>query len=334
VHHVVRAGEIKYASAYPRHSAGYKRHATFDRSTGSTHTGMGLCSLAAGGRVDLHVQSFEEYFYITDGEPTLILDGIGYPLVPGSCGVIPVAAPHAWLGPASGTAKWIEMVTPIPRGPGEPEDIFFLGPPPAHDPVPLDIRDPRSRYFFRMTDDDITLDKLKVGARIDSPTVSASMATALLAYSGIAVKMLVDQRLSAALGTMFMVEYQPGGAAHYHDHPLEEAYYILQGEVEAHADGQIYTLKKGDVLWTAVGSIHAFFNRTDTTVRWLETQSPQPPARYSYRFNRDWEYLKEKLTGKAQGAKAQGAKTPAAKPKAEKTLAATAKAAKTKTAKA
>jgi quercetin dioxygenase-like cupin family protein len=146
-----------------------------------------------------------------------------------------------------------------------------------------------------MTDEDITLDKLKVGARIDAPTVSSSMATALLAYSGIAVKMLVDHRLSAALATMFMVEYQPGGAAHLHDHPLEEAYYILQGEVEAIADGQTYILREGDVLWTGVGSIHAFFNRTNTTVRWLETQSPQPPARHSYRFNRDWDYLKEKL---------------------------------------
>jgi quercetin dioxygenase-like cupin family protein len=141
------------------------------------------------------------------------------------------------------------------------------------------------------------------------------MATALLAYSGIAVKMLVDQRLSAALGTMFMVEYQPGGVAHYHDHPLEEAYYILDGEVEAHADGQIYMLKKGDVLWTAVGSIHAFFNRTNTTVRWLETQSPQPPARYSYRFNRDWEYLREKLTGvKAGEAKPPATRVQEAKP--------------------
>lgn len=302
MHHVVRAEAVSCEPAYPGHSQGYARHSTFDRSTGSTHTGLGLCELAAGGRIDLHVQSFEEYFYVTDGEPTLILDGTAHPLVPGSCGVVPVGAPHAWLGPHSGTARWIEMVTPIPRGPGEPADVFFLGPPRNYETAPLDIRDPRSRHLFRMTDDDITLDKLKVGSRIDAPTVSASMATALLAYSGIAVKMLVDQRLSAALGTMFMVEYQPGGAAHFHDHPLEEAYYILDGEVEAHADGKIYTLRKGDVLWTGVGCIHAFFNRTDTTVRWLETQSPQPPARHSYRFNRDWEYLTEKLGGTAAPA--------------------------------
>jgi len=37
---------------------------------------------------------------------------------------------------------------------------------------------------------------------------------------------------------MFMVEYEPGGVAQPHDHPLEEAYYILDGEVDAVADGQ------------------------------------------------------------------------------------------------
>jgi quercetin dioxygenase-like cupin family protein len=124
------------------------------------------------------------------------------------------------------------------------------------------------------------------------------MNTALMLYSGIAVKMLVDQRLGAALGTMFMVEYQPGGVAHPHDHPLEESYYILDGEVEAVADDQTYLLKPGDTFWTGVGCIHAFYNRTNTTVRWLETSSPQPPARHSYRFNRDWDYLAEKLGGK------------------------------------
>ena len=121
------------------------------------------------------------------------------------------------------------------------------------------------------------------------------MSTALLVYSGIAVKMLVDQRLDAQLSTMFMVDYQPGGVAHPHDHPFEEFYAILEGEVEAVADGTSYTLRPGDVFWTGVGCVHAFYNRSGGTVRWLETQAPQPPARHSYRFDRDWEYLEGRL---------------------------------------
>jgi quercetin dioxygenase-like cupin family protein len=295
MHHVHRAADIHRVPIYSDSAQGFSRASLVDRAVGAVHTGLGSSRLEPGGHVDTHVHSFEEYFYVTEGEPTLVLDGRAYPLSPGSCGVVPVGTPHAWLGPKNAPATWIDLLTPIPRGPGEPEDTFFLGSPAPVAFEPLDIRDPRSRHLFRMTDDDITLDKLRVGARTDAPTVSASMATALLAYSGIAVKMLVDQRLSSALATMFMVEYQPGGVAHPHDHPLEEAYVILQGEVEAVADGATYVLKEGDVFWTGVGCIHAFYNRTQTTVRWLETASPQPPQRHSYRFNRDWDYLREKL---------------------------------------
>ncbi|MBI4967134.1 MAG: cupin domain-containing protein [Rhodospirillales bacterium] len=300
MHRVLRAQDIRPALADDGHSVGFYRAPLVDRTCGSVHTGLGLCALEAGGHVDTHVQSYEESFYVLEGEPTVIIDGQGTTLLPGACGLIPLGVPHAWLGSAKGKARWIDMLTPIPRVEGEPADTFFLGPPAASKLAPIDIRDPRSRHLFRMVDDDIQVDKLKIGARPDAPKVSASMATALLAYSGIAVKMLVDQRLGAQLHTMFMVEYQPGGVAHPHDHPLEEAYYILEGEVEATAGDQRYTLKAGDLFWTGVGCVHAFYNTSEGTVRWLETQSPQPPAQHSYRFSRDWEYLGEKLAQAGQ----------------------------------
>src|SRR3974390_1496995 len=133
MHHVVRAAAVEYLPAYPGHSSGFKRWAAVGRAVGATHTGFGLCLLEAGGRIDTHVQSFEELFYVTDGEPTLILDGRAFPLVPGACGVVPVGTPHAWLGSQNGPSKWVDMLTPIPRDPGEPEDIFFLGPPKAYE---------------------------------------------------------------------------------------------------------------------------------------------------------------------------------------------------------
>ena len=36
------------------------------------------------------------------GNPAQILDGRGYRLSPGACGLIPVGMKHAWLGPTSG----------------------------------------------------------------------------------------------------------------------------------------------------------------------------------------------------------------------------------------
>ena len=207
------------------------------------HSGWGLCELDAGGHVDLHVQSFEKSFFVVSGNPALVLDGRGYRLSPGACGLIPVGMKHAWLGPASGTATWIDMNAPCPKGENFADDTYFVGPPPSVAIEDYDIRDPSSRHLFRMAEDDIKVDAVRTGLKKDAAKVSASMATALLVYSGISLKMLVDQRLDAALHTMFMVEYEPNANAHPHDHPLEEAYYIMHGEVEAWADDQKYLMQ-------------------------------------------------------------------------------------------
>jgi mannose-6-phosphate isomerase-like protein (cupin superfamily) len=298
MHHFLRAADIRPAPAFPRHASGYRRCALSDRSVGAVHTGWALSELDAGGRVDLAMQSFERSFYVLEGDPALVLDGRGFRLSPGSCGLIPVGMQHAWLPPTRGTARWIDMSAPCPKGEHFADDTYFLGPAPRVEVKDLDIRDPSSRYLFRMADDDIKVDALRTGLKKDAPKVSASMATALLVYSGISLKMLVDQRLDAALHTMFMVEYEPNANAHPHDHPLEEAYFIMHGEVEAWADDAKYAMKAGDFLWAGVGCTHAFYNKSDSTVRWLETQSPQPPARNSYRWVRDWDYLTEQLERK------------------------------------
>jgi quercetin dioxygenase-like cupin family protein len=175
-----------------------------------------------------------------------------------------------------------------------------IGPPSEEEPTDLDVRDPRNRNLFLLADADMNIDLLKAGAAVAAPTVSASMATAALAYSGITVKMLVDQRTDAQLSTMFMVDYQPGAVAHPHDHPFEEAYYMLDGAVDVVADGERYALRPGDVFWTGVGCIHAFYETRGGRARWLETSAPQPPDRHSYRFERDWSYLAERLAEAGQ----------------------------------
>jgi quercetin dioxygenase-like cupin family protein len=306
MHHLRRSEDIQLGPAYPQNSKSFTRYALIDQSAGSVHMGLGLCALQQGGWIDAHVHSFEESFFVLEGEPTLVLNGRAHPLVAGACGVVPVGVQHAWRGSARAVSSWIDMMAPQPRKDAAAPDTFFVGPAEASATEPLDVRDPRSRHLFLLDDVDIALENLKIGSRIDAPTVSASMATALLAYSGIAVKMLVDQRLDAQLSTMFMVEYQPGGVAHPHDHPFEESYYMLDGCVEAVADGTHYELRPGDLFWTGVGCVHSFRNTTSRKVRWLETQAPQPPARHSYRFSRDWEYLKQKVDSSLETAGRKG----------------------------
>jgi len=305
LHHVKRSDEIVLAPAYEGTSYGFTRCSLVDGSVGSVHMGLGLCALE-DGHIETHVHSFEESFYVLGGEPVLYLDGRGYQLAPGACGVVPVGVPHSWR--SDGSASWIDMMAPRPRdaNEGRPADTFFVGGVPSATSTPVDVRDPRTRNFFRLEDWQMDVDNLKVGAPVDQPTVSASMATALLAYSGIAVKMLVDQRLDAHLHTMFMVDYRPGAVAQPHDHPFEESYYMLLGEVEFVADGERHTLRAGDAAWAGVGCVHAFYNTSGERVLWLETSAPGPPDRHSYRFDRDWDYLAAKLPAE-QGIEVSGA---------------------------
>jgi quercetin dioxygenase-like cupin family protein len=296
-HHLLVAGDTRPVGVFGDRAVGLRRAELVGSDSGSVHMGLGLAELEHGS-IDSHVHSHEESFYILDGDPVLYLDGRGVRLRPGACGVIPVGVTHAWR--ATELARWVDMRAPRPRDPDQPTDTFVLGPTPGSEPGELDIRDPRNRNLFLLTDADMDLDRLKAGAPLAAPTVSASMATAALAYSGITVKMLVDQRTDAQLQTMFMVDYQPGAVAHPHDHPFEEAYYMLAGEIDVVADDHRYTLHPGDTFWTAVGCIHAFYETQSNHVRWLETSAPGPPNRHSYRFARDWQYLQQQLDQDAQ----------------------------------
>ena len=285
-HLLVRADEVVLHDSWPALARGLRRAELLGGAVGTVHSGLGIAQLAAGGHVDLHVHSHEEAFYVLEGEPVLVIGGRGLRLEPGACGVLPVGVEHAWRG----AGRWLDMRSPRPRGDGS--DTFAVGELGNIAVGELDLRDPRNRHLFALREADMDTAALAQGAATGAPTVSASMATAALLYSGITVKMLVDGRLDAQLLTMFMVDYRPGAVAHPHDHPFEESYGMLDGEIDVVADGERYTLRPGDVFWTAVGCVHAFYEMRGGTARWLETSAPRPPGRHSYRFERDWDRLR------------------------------------------
>jgi quercetin dioxygenase-like cupin family protein len=291
-HLVRRAGEADLAvpPGWSGHSEGFRRWSVVDEAAGAVHTGFGVCELEPGGSVAAHVHSFEESLHVLEGELLLTWAGGTVRLRQGDYGLLPVGVPHALRGAGAAVARWADMLAPQPRA-RLGGDTYFV-PPLAEGPaVAVDVRDPRTRAFGH-----IEPANMEVGQQTQERlAVSASMRTALLVYSGITVKMMVDTELGAELQTMFMVQYEPAGVAGTHDHPLEETYLILEGAVDASFDGERYRLGAGDVAWAGVGCVHGFSNPAGRPVRWLETQAPQPPARHSYRFTRDWDYLRDAL---------------------------------------
>ena len=123
----------------------------------------------------------------------------------------PVRRPSGHV-PAAAGARWGPATAPLFGGPTARLVGHYEGTPPQMEALKLKDR-PRGR-----------------------PT--AGLDTALVVYSGISVKMMVDATLGAALLTMFTVDYEPGGSAQTHDHPFEEAYLFMEGEVEGEFEGK------------------------------------------------------------------------------------------------
>lgn len=293
-HLVRRAADARYEppSGWAAAATRYQRWQIVGEADGAAHTGFFVGALEPGGTIPAHVHSFETSVFVLSGLGVVDTPDGAAAVGPGDYGLVPVGVPHAWRNVSDEPVRWAEMQGPPPRS-RYGGDTFLVAALPEREPVPIDVRDPRTRLFGNITP--AHMDPAKQSQ--DLLAVSASMRTALLVYSGISVKMMVDADLGAVLTTMFMVQYEPDGRAGAHDHPFEETYLILGGAVDAQFDGEHYRLEAGDVAWAGAGCVHGFANAGAVPVRWLETQAPQPPARHSYRFARDWDYLRTVLDG-------------------------------------
>lgn len=278
---------------------GLARQVVVGAEHGATHTELAVGSLEPRGWLNRHFHSFEEALYVLEGTLLVELDGHVHRLVAGDYTLMPVGVRHALANDSDSGCRWLSVNTPLRLPPAAGRlDTFF-------DSADLDIDglaaraarpafgDPRVRWVghYAGTPPQAEALALPDAARGRRP---AGMDTAILAYSGISVKMLVDRVFGAELLTMFTVDYEPNGAAQVHDHPFEETYFFLDGEIEAEIDGREHTIRAGDVVFAGVGATHGFFNTGRGRVRWIETQAPQPPARHAYRWTDAWRRFEPK----------------------------------------
>jgi quercetin dioxygenase-like cupin family protein len=259
---------------------------------GSAHTELAVGSLGLGGWLARHVHSFEEALWVLEGELILELERSVHRLQPGDFALIPIGTHHT-LAAGETAVRWWSVNTPPRRPPDAPvPDTIFAAQRPDIEALWAIAERPRfGDPSVRHVGHYLGTPPQAEALRLDEPARSRDPAgydTALLAYSGISVKMLVDRVLGAELMTVFTVDYEVGGGAQVHDHPFEETYFFLAGEVDAELDGQAYRLGPGDVVFTAVGGTHGFWNAGQERVRWIETQAPQPPGRHAYRWDSTW----------------------------------------------
>jgi mannose-6-phosphate isomerase-like protein (cupin superfamily) len=260
---------------YATHSVGFKRAGFIDHSTGSVHMGVGVCELASGA-MEPHLHSFEESFYVLEGNVIGEIDGRAFLFSPGDFGLISTGVKHAWRNASDKPARWLEMQAPQPRPIEYGRDTFFVGGEVATSANPPDFSDELNKLLGHFDESSLPRPGGVMQMEGFNPT------------TGVAIKMFVDRSFGAMHQSLFLIQYMPGAKIDPHDHTFEESYLIVSGQVKAIADGKEYLLGAGDVIWTGVGCIHSFENVGDEPVRWIETQAPLPPAKEVFRFERDW----------------------------------------------
>jgi quercetin dioxygenase-like cupin family protein len=275
--------------AYRDHSQGYTLASLIDHTSGSVHTGTSMNYLAPGGYVAPHAHSFEEGFYILEGEAVVTVNGHSYLLGVGDFGALKVGTPHSWKNAGDAPVRWMQMAAPQPKPQGKERDTFFYENGFNAEGAAGTEAKPLS---WGVTDGDL-LGHFDVG---EIPPLD-QRTSAIAAAPGVFLKWMVDEKFGARHHRLLFIEYQPGVGIPLHDHTFEESYFILSGEVEAIMDGKRYLAQPGDVLWTSVGCVHSFTNIGKEPVRWLETFAPQPPAENVFRFMAEWEKKAAEIEG-------------------------------------
>jgi quercetin dioxygenase-like cupin family protein len=254
------------AAVYGGRVEGLRSATIVDAARSSQHMVMTVHELAPGGRIDPHLHAFEEAVYVLDGSVMAAGRELGadeYALF------VPGRAHGFENGSSEGPARWLELHAPQPNSDAD-VDTFFMD---------------------ASSEDELPVGRFDVSQLPEPSGVLGLAGFGSTNVGGASLKMLVDSSFGATLLNMFVVQYAPGGEIKEHDHPFEEGFLFVSGEITATLDGQEYTLRAGDYCWSGVRSMHALVNRSEAPVRWVETQAPQPPAQYAARFRADWDRL-------------------------------------------
>ena len=272
MHHVGTLAETSsHPGVYAGHADGYARFPIVDRAAGSVHQVVAVAELAPGGNIALHAHAYEEAIYVLGGSLVLTVAGADEGLAADDYAFVQAGVAHSLANRSADTVRWYELGAPQASD-GFADTVFFTEMPPETD---ADVPFRRGRFE---------------AAELPPPSDTLGLAGFGAAnVGGARLKMLIDREFGASQFNLFVVEYVTEGLIREHDHPFEESFFFVSGEIEAVLDGTAYDLKAGDYCWSGTASMHAFTNRSAEPVRWIETQVPQPPSRHQARFRGDWE---------------------------------------------
>ena len=229
MYHVGKFDESKFVlpQNYEQHSNGYGCINFVDHAVGSVHMRFGICQLQGGGSLEPCVHANEKGIYILQGEVDMMRGKEAFRLVADDYAVIPCGVSQVFRNTGNQAARWLEILAPQPKPPDQWQDMFFTG----------EINWPREMIRPEMGD---PRKRLLGHFERQRPMLAHG-----LGIQGLTVYHFITPEFGAHHFVMMRGEMALGGTCGLHDHPFEESYLVLSGEVEMEIEGKRYHLQAG-----------------------------------------------------------------------------------------
>jgi mannose-6-phosphate isomerase-like protein (cupin superfamily) len=98
--------------------------------------------------------------------------------------------------------------------------------------------------------------------------------TTYLAHGGAVAQMILDRRVLKEIGFFAIARLEPGRGIEPHIDPMEEIYFIMNGDGEMNVDEKTRSVVPGDAIWIPAGSMHGLLNTGEEDCVILVVASP------------------------------------------------------------
>jgi quercetin dioxygenase-like cupin family protein len=110
---------------------------------------------------------------------------------------------------------------------------------------------------------------------------------------GMPLTMLCEARETGGNWSLFEEEVPLGMGPPPHRHDWDEAYYILEGEVEFHVDGERVKSARGDFNYLPRNTVHGFKGASESPARVLIFAAPAHGSKFFREINNEVRSLPE-----------------------------------------
>jgi quercetin dioxygenase-like cupin family protein len=86
------------------------------------------------------------------------------------------------------------------------------------------------------------------------------METTYLAHGGAIAQMILDRRILKEIGFLAIAQLAPKRRIEPHIDPMEEIYFIMDGQGKMSLDEETRRVVPGDAIWIPTGSTHGLVN--------------------------------------------------------------------------